>query len=69
MTTPDWYWHKYTLLMRPDGTIRVLDRTGRIMAVRRAYRSSNGIAGVFVEFHEETGVFFLDEEIQRVDEF
>ena len=44
---------------------------GYIMTLRRAYRSSQrlSISGVFVEFEYATAVFFLDEEIVRVDEF
>lgn len=64
---------RYTLyLRRRDASCRVVcEPGGHVMTLRRAYRSSQrlSISGVFAEFEYATAVFFLDEEIVRVDEF
>ena len=64
---------RYTLyLRRRDAACRVVcEPSGAVMPIRRAYRSGQRLAvsGVFVEFEYATAVFFLDEEIARVDEF
>ena len=64
---------RYTLYQRRrDASCRVVcEPSGHAMPLRRAYRSDRrlNIGGVFVEFEYATAVFFLDEEIVRVDEF
>lgn len=61
-------YHAY--LRRRDRACRVIyEPTGQVMRVRYCWETVRGIPGLFIEFYGATGIFLLDSEIERVNEF